>query len=458
MKITVIGSGYVGLVTGACLADIGHQVFCLDLDRQKIEGLKQGVIPIYEPGLDDIVIRNVKAGRLIFSTNIEDSVAHGDVQYIAVGTPPKKDGSANLDYVLGAAASIGQYMQGYKIIIDKSTVPVGTADRVSATIRAALSKRAVDLDFAVVSNPEFLKEGDAIKDFMHPDRIVIGVASDEAGHRAKTVLQKIYEPLNRHHDRTYFMDVKSAELTKYAANAMLATRISFMNELSGLAEAVGADIESVRKGIGSDSRIGFSFLYAGTGYGGSCFPKDVTALIHTAHDSQINLSLLQAVDQANRQQKYVLVRKVLKRLGHDLNGKTFGVWGLSFKPNTDDMRDAPSRVIIRELLLKGALVQVYDPVAQEEAKKALRADLTEAQLASIKFCHSKEEALQGSDALMIVTEWKEFKVFDFNNAQPSHRPFIIFDGRNLYAPEDMAALNIEYHSIGRATVKPGSHS
>jgi len=406
MKVTIVGSGYVGLVTGACLAEIGNDVFCLDLDPKKIATLNSGGVPIFEPGLKEVIERNRAAGRLQFSTDIAASVAHGEIQFIAVGTPPDEDGSADLQYVVAAARNIGRHMTSPKVIVDKSTVPVGTADRVTAAIAAELKLRNVNFDlWSVVSNPEFLKEGAAVEDFMRPDRIVIGTASDAAGLRAREQMRKLYAPFNRHHERTYYMDVKSAELTKYAANAMLATRISFMNELANLADIVGADIESVRQGIGSDSRIGYGFLYSGTGYGGSCFPKDVSALSKTALEHGRDLKILQAVEVVNEAQKTILIEKIVKRFGNDLTGLRFALWGLAFKPNTDDMREAPSRVIIQELVQRGASVVAYDPVAMAEAQHCLEADFKDnpAGLKKVSMVNGSMEAVDACDALVIVT-------------------------------------------------------
>ena len=441
MKVTVIGTGYVGLVTGACLSDMGNHVVCVDLDESKIRTLNEGGIPIHEPGLKDIIAKNVKAGRLEFTTDLKWAVGHGTLQFIGVGTPPDEDGSADLQYVLAAAASIGRHMTDYKVVIDKSTVPVGTADKVRAAVRQAMAERGLDMEFAVVSNPEFLKEGSAVADFARPDRIVIGADDD----RAVLLMRALYSPFIRNHDRLLVMDLRSAEFTKYAANAMLATRISFMNELALLAEQVGADIELVRKGIGSDPRIGTHFLYAGTGYGGSCFPKDVKALVRTGRDSGIELGVLQAVEDANERQKLVLVDKVVARFGQDLRGHCFALWGLSFKPNTDDMRDAPSRVIIRALAAYGATMRAYDPVAMDEAKRVL------GDVPGLQFVNSQAEALEGADALLIITEWKEFKSPDFDLIRSSLKQPLVFDGRNLYEPELMRALGIEYAGIGRGT-------
>ncbi len=439
MKLTVIGTGYVGLVSGACLADVGNQVLCLDLDVKKIDLLKSGGIPIYEPGLKEIVANNVAAGRLKFTTSIEESVAFGDIQMIAVGTPPGEDGSADLQYVVAAARNVGRYMTSPKIIMDKSTVPVGTADRVRAAISEELSARSSSLSFSVVSNPEFLKEGAAVEDFMRPDRIVIGADSDVA----VEAMRKLYAPFQRNHDRLMVMDIRSAELTKYAANAMLATRISFMNELALLAEKLGADIESVRKGIGSDPRIGYHFLYPGIGYGGSCFPKDVQALQRTATQSGMDLKLLEAVERVNYAQKHVLTQKVVKQFGEDLTGKTFAVWGLAFKPNTDDMREAPSLVLIDDLTKRGAKVVAFDPVAATEAKHLLAAN------AAVSFADSAMAALSGADALAIVTEWKTFRAPDFAAIKAALKSPVIFDGRNLYEPDTMEEQGFRYFPIGR---------
>ena len=452
MKVTIIGSGYVGLVTGACLAEQGNNVFCLDLDPKKIEILNSGGVPIYEPGLKEMIERNIAAGRLQFSTDIAASVAHGDVQFIAVGTPPDEDGSADLQYVVAAARNIGRHATTPKVVVDKSTVPVGTADRVSAAITEELQKRKLPADLcSVVSNPEFLKEGAAVEDFMRPDRIVIGTENTPAGLRAKEQMRKLYAPFNRHHERTYYMDVKSAELTKYAANAMLATRISFMNELANLADLVGADIEAVRQGIGSDSRIGFGFLYPGTGYGGSCFPKDVSALSKTAMEHGRDLKILGAVEAVNELQKYTLVEKIEKRFGKDLKGMKFVLWGLAFKPNTDDMREAPSRVVIQELVKRGATIVAHDPVAMEEAKHCLALDFKDnpAGLAKVSMTANPMSALDGADALVIVTEWKAFRSPDFEQVMQKLARPIIFDGRNLYEPASMKELGIEYYGIGR---------
>ena len=443
MKVSVVGTGYVGLVTGACLAEMGNDVLCLDVDPNKIRILEEGGIPIHEPGLDKVVERNVKAGRLSFTTDIARAVAHGTIQFIAVGTPPDEDGSADLQYVLAAARNIGRMMTDYKVIVDKSTVPVGTADKVRAAVADELAKRGSDVKYAVVSNPEFLKEGAAVDDFMRPDRIVVG-ADDE---QAILLMRALYAPFNRNHERLIVMDVRSAELTKYAANAMLATRISFMNELALLAEKMGADIEQVRLGIGSDQRIGTHFLYAGCGYGGSCFPKDVKALIKTANGEDQELLVLKAVEDANERQKTVLVNKVVKRFGADLTGKHFAVWGLAFKPNTDDMREATSRVVLAELFQRGASVTAYDPVAMAEAKRIFGDE------PRLKYADSPNAALQGADALIIVTEWKEFRSPDFDKIKSSLKTPVIFDGRNLYEPELVKQAGLSYDSIGRASVQ-----
>lgn len=451
MKITVIGSGYVGLVTGVCLAELGNNVFCLDLDQKKIDLLNTGYVPIYEPGLEVMIARNREAGRIQFSTDIQAAVEHGDIQYIAVGTPPDEDGSADLKYVLSAARNIGRFMTDFKVVIDKSTVPVGTADQVKAVILDELKKAHRQVDFSVVSNPEFLKEGAAVEDFMRPDRIVVGTYDDAAGRHAKEIMRKLYLPFNRNHERTYYMDVRSAELTKYAANAMLATRISFMNELANLADQVGADIEFVRQGIGSDSRIGYGFLYAGTGYGGSCFPKDIQALIKTGNEFRQNLKILQAVESVNENQKYALVDKVTQHYGDDLTGKTFAIWGLSFKPNTDDMRGAPSRIIVQELVKRGAKIQAYDPVAMKEAWHYFELDFQNNPdgLYQITLGEDLKSVLHGANALLIVTEWKAFLSPDFQMLKKELKEPVIFDGRNLYEPNDLKVAGFEYYGIGR---------
>jgi UDPglucose 6-dehydrogenase len=454
MNVTIIGTGYVGLVTGACLADIGNNVLCVDVDKRKIDTLNAGGIPIYEPGLGDLVESNTAARRLRFSTDIEASVAHGDVQFIAVGTPPDEDGSADLQYVLAAARSIGKYMNGFKVVVDKSTVPVGTADKVAAAIQEELDKRGrPDLRFSVVSNPEFLKEGAAVEDFMRPDRIVIGYQDDENGREALAAMRKLYAPFNRHHERTRVMDVRSAEFTKYAANAMLATRISFMNELANLADRVGADIESVRQGIGSDPRIGYSFLYAGTGYGGSCFPKDIQALTRIARENGQTLRVLESVEAVNDEQKRVLTQKVLDRFGADLSGRSFALWGLAFKPNTDDMREAPSRVVLDTLLRAGARVVAHDPIAVDETRRVLQLDFADAPglLERISFSSAKDplEVLADADALIIVTEWKAYRSPNLERLKALMKSPVIFDGRNLYEPGIMKEAGVIYQGIGR---------
>ena len=440
MKITVIGTGYVGLVSGCCLAEVGNDVLCLDVDPAKIKILEDGGIPIFEPGLQEMVRRNVAAGRLHFTTDIERAAHFGTIQFIAVGTPPDEDGSADMKYVTAAACNIGKYMTDYKVVVDKSTVPVGTADVVRAAIAAELAKRGVDTPFSVVSNPEFLKEGAAIDDFMKPDRIVVGCDDEQAALN----MRALYAPFQRNHDRLIVMDIRSAELTKYAANAMLATRISFMNELANLAEKLGADIESVRKGIGSDPRIGYDFLYAGAGYGGSCFPKDVKALIKTAaDDAGIVLRVLTAVEEANDAQKHVLGGKIKARFGVDLSGKHFAIWGLAFKANTDDMREATSREVITDLLDAGATVTAYDPVAMPEAKHCFP------DAPGLTYADSQAAALNNADALVIVTEWKEFRSPNFATLKTSLRSPVIFDGRNLYDPAQVRGMGFEYLAIGR---------
>jgi len=439
MKITIFGSGYVGLVTGACLADAGNDVMCVDIDAGKIERLNNGQVPIYEPGLEKLIATNREAGRISFTTDIDAGVSHGLFQFIAVGTPPDEDGSADLQYVLSVAKSIGERLNEYRIVIDKSTVPVGTADKVSMAIAEELEKRGVSHEFDVVSNPEFLKEGDAIGDFMKPDRIVVGTDNP----RTAELLKSLYAPFNRNHDRMIVMDVRSAELTKYAANAMLATKISFMNELANIAERVGADIESVRQGIGSDSRIGYSFIYPGAGYGGSCFPKDVQALGRTAVQAGYDAELLEAVENVNLRQKSVLFEKIGKHYGGDLRGKTFAIWGLSFKPNTDDMREAPSRVLMEALWDAGARVQAYDPQAMEETGRIYGSR------EGLALCESAEDALQNADALVVVTEWKSFRSPDFDEIKQELKSPVIFDGRNLYDPLFIEQYGFTYYGIGR---------
>jgi UDPglucose 6-dehydrogenase len=440
MKITVIGTGYVGLVGAACLAEVGNHVLGLDVNPEKIRILKEGGIPIHEPGLLEIVRRNVENGRLSFTTNIEEAVGFGEVQFIAVGTPPDEDGSADLQYVTEAARNIGRFMTSEKVIVDKSTVPIGTGDKVKAAVAEELKKRNVDIHYSVVSNPEFLKEGAAVEDFMRPDRIVIGTEDP----KAIEVMKQVYAPFQRNHERLVITNLRSAELIKYAANAMLATRISFMNELANLAEIVGADIEMVRQGIGSDPRIGYHFLYPGCGYGGSCFPKDVKALIKTAKDvAGFDLKLLKAVEEVNDLQKYVLPKKIKKQFGDNLKGKHFALWGLAFKPNTDDMREASSRVLIGELIKAGATITAYDPVAMDEAKRIFKDDK------HLSFVDTQDDALKNADALIIVTEWTEFRSPDFALIKSSLKAPFIFDGRNLYDPKAVRALGFNYYPIGR---------
>jgi len=438
MKITIFGSGYVGLVTGACLADAGNHVICVDVDARKVDMLNRGEVPIHEPGLDKLVKRNFAAGRLSFTTDAKEGVDHGLFQLIAVGTPPDEDGSADLRYVLAVAKTIGRHMSEYKVVITKSTVPVGTADKVRAAVAESLAARHAVIEYDTVSNPEFLKEGAAIADFMKPDRVVIGTDSQ----RATDLLRTLYDPFTRNHDRMIVMDVRSAELTKYAANAMLATKISFINELANLAEHFGADIEAVRVGIGSDPRIGYSFIYPGVGYGGSCFPKDVQALKRSADEVGYEASILTAVEQVNNRQKQFLYDKIVKHFG-DVRGKTFALWGLAFKPNTDDMREAPSRVLMEALWSAGAKVRAYDPVAMPECERiyGTRDDLV--------LCNGSPDALKGADALVIVTEWQEFRSPDFDSMKRALRAPVIFDGRNLYDPVLMVRNGFSYYAVGR---------
>lgn len=444
MKITIIGSGYVGLVSGTCLAEVGNHVMCCDVDKQKIATLNAGEVPIFEPGLKELIAKNVAAGRLFFTDDLNQAISFGTAQFIAVGTPPDEDGSADLSYVLSAAQSIGKCMNDYKIIVDKSTVPVGTAQKVKQTIGEELKKRGVSIPFGVVSNPEFLKEGAAIDDFMRPDRIIIG-SDDE---HALNLMRQIYAPFQRNHERIIATDLQSAELIKYASNAMLATRISFMNELANLAEKLGADIELVRRGMGADPRIGYHFLYPGCGYGGSCFPKDVKALIHTAKNVGIDLEVLNAVELANAKQKHVLTQKIIQRFGENLNGKNFALWGLAFKPNTDDMREAPSRVLIEDLLEKGANISVYDPVAMREARRVFGEN------PRIIYALNPMDAAQNKEALVIVTEWKEFRSPDFEVLKTTLKNPVIFDGRNLYDPAFLRNAGFEYFAIGRWKLFP----
>ncbi len=444
MHLTIFGSGYVGLVTGACMAEMGNHVICVDIDAEKIGRLQSGEVPIYEPGLEDYLKRNMDAGRLEFTTDMQKGVDHGLFQFIAVGTPPDEDGSADLQHVVAVAQSIGEHMQDYRIIVDKSTVPVGTADKVGDTVRGALADRATALEFDVVSNPEFLKEGAAISDFMKPDRIVVGTDNP----RTSELLKALYEPFNRNHDRLITMDVRSAELTKYAANAMLAAKISFMNELANIAERCGADIEKVRVGIGSDPRIGYHFIYPGAGYGGSCFPKDVRALAHSASELGYPAVLLNAVEDVNERQKRRLFEKVAAHYGGDLEGKTLAVWGLSFKPKTDDMREASSRVLMELLWDAGATVRAYDPEAMDEARRLYAAQ------DGFELCDSAQAALEGSDALVIVTEWQEFRSPDFQAVIQALADPVIFDGRNLYDPAMLSTLGITYYAMGRGNSDP----
>ncbi|HWR00740.1 MAG TPA: UDP-glucose/GDP-mannose dehydrogenase family protein [Chlorobaculum sp.] len=439
MKITIFGSGYVGLVTGACFAEVGNEVLCVDIDEAKIARLKQGEIPIYEPGLEDLVVDNLREGRLKFTTSVHEGVSFGIYQFIAVGTPPDEDGSADLRHVVSVAESIGRHMEDYRIVINKSTVPVGTADLVRETIGSVLAERGQEIDFDVVSNPEFLKEGDAVDDFMKPERIVVGVDNP----RTKELLRNLYAPFNRSHERFIAMDIRSAELTKYAANAMLATKISFMNEIANISERVGADVEAVRRGIGSDSRIGFAFIYPGVGYGGSCFPKDVQALERTARKHGYDSRILQAVEAVNNDQKLHLVSKIREHFDGDLKGRVIAIWGLAFKPNTDDMREAPSRRVMDELWKEGVVIRAYDPVAMDEARRLYgdRDDLV--------FAENPEAAVKGADALVVLTEWMVFRSPDFDQIRKALRQPVIFDGRNIYNPEVMEQLGFSYYSIGR---------
>ncbi len=445
MRIAVFGTGYVGLVQGSVLAEVGHDVLCVDVDAAKVEGLKAGRIPIYEPGLEDIVKKNHAEGRLNFTTDAAEAVAHGRIQFIAVGTPPDEDGSADLKYVLAVAQTIAEHMAEPKVVVTKSTVPVGTADKVRARIVATLAARGrSDLGFDVVSNPEFLKEGAAVADCMRPDRIVIGTSDPDS----EELLREVYAPFSRNRDKLIVMDVRSAELTKYAANCMLATKISFMNEMANLAERLGADIEMVRQGIGSDQRIGYHFIYPGAGYGGSCFPKDVKALIHTARETGFEPKLLQAVEDRNEDQKSVIFDKIAAHYDGDLEGKTFALWGLAFKPQTDDMREAASRVVMEALWAAGARVQAFDPEAMEEAQRIYgdRDDLL--------LCGTKEAALRDADALVVMTEWQMFRAPDFDLLKEKLKAPVVFDGRNLYDPARMARRGIAYYAIGRGLVEP----
>lgn len=443
MNITVIGTGYVGLVTGACFAEMGHNVTCVDIDQQKIERLKQGILPIYEPGLEPIVINNYKTGRLKFTASLIETMADNDIFFIAVGTPPGEDGSADLQYVLAVAKEIGAHMQRPAVIVDKSTVPVGTADKVRAVIQEELDKRGSNLTFDIVSNPEFLKEGKAVNDFMSPDRVIIGCESDIA----KDVMARLYEPFVRNHPRIIFMGIRDAEMTKYAANSMLATKISFMNEIANLCEKLGVDVENVRLGIGSDQRIGYHFIYAGCGYGGSCFPKDVKALIRTAHEIGFAPTVLQAVEDRNDEQKKILFNKITQHFGNNIQGKTFAVWGLAFKPGTDDMREASSKVLIDALIAAGAKVRVFDPVAHEVAQKEL--DRQAIKNGNIVFAKDQYAALENADALILVTEWKNFRNPDFQQIKSTLKQPVIVDGRNQYEPQEMRDMGFAYYGIGR---------
>ena len=437
MKITVVGTGYVGLVSGACFSDVGIEVVCVDVDQKKIENLKNGIMPIYEPGLEEIVVRNYQSGRLQFSTNLADAIQGSDVAFIAVGTPPGEDGSADLKYVLAVADEIGRSMTDFIVVATKSTVPVGTGKKVQAAIQAALDQRGSDLTFAVASNPEFLKEGAAVEDFLRPDRIVIGVENE----RAEQIMRRLYKPFQLSGDRMIYMDIPSAEMTKYAANSMLATKISFMNDIANLCELVGANANMVRKGIGSDSRIGTKFIYPGIGYGGSCFPKDVKAIIRTAREYGYNLRVLQSVEDVNEAQKEVLFKKVMSHFGDDLKGKTFAIWGLSFKPNTDDMREAPAIVIIDQLLAAGAQVKAYDPIAMKEAQEHYIGD-------KITYCENAYEACVDADALLLVTEWSEFRIPSWNVLSKLLKNKLVFDGRNIYDPAYLKELGFTHYGIG----------
>jgi len=439
MKLAVIGTGYVGLVTGTCFAEMGNNVICVDNNKSKIDGLNKGKIPIWEPGLEDMVHRNVEGSRLAFTTNTKEAVENSDICFIAVGTPPDEDGSADLQYVLAVAKDIASYMNGYKIIVDKSTVPVGTADKVKKTIKEVLNQRGVKHKFDVVSNPEFLKEGDAINDSMKPDRVVVGTDSNKCA----GIMRELYKPFARSHEKLIIMSVRSAEMTKYTANAMLATKISFMNDIANLCELNGSDISEVRHGIGSDSRIGYKFIYPGVGYGGSCFPKDVKALIKMADDTGTKTRVLQAVEDVNNDQKSVLVTKVKKHFGKELSGMTFAIWGLAFKPKTDDMREAPSITIIKGLIDSGAVVQAYDPVAMDEANRVFGEN------PKIKYTHGNYDALKGADALLLITEWNQFRYPDFEKMKNLLKNPVIFDGRNQYDPKELKEIGFTYFGIGR---------
>ncbi len=443
MKISIIGTGYVGLVTGTCLAEMGNDVICVDNNKEKIDALLNGRIPIWEPGLDILVEKNTKENRLFFTTDIAEAVQNTDICFIAVGTPSDEDGSADLQYVLAVAKDIGKYMNSYKIVVDKSTVPVGTADKVRNTIKNELEKRNISIDFDVVSNPEFLKEGDAINDFMKPDRIVIGADSKKAA----KIMHELYSPFARSHDKIIHMSVRSAEMTKYAANAMLATKISFMNDIANLCERLGADVKEVRLGIGSDSRIGYKFIYPGIGYGGSCFPKDVKAIIKMGEENNVDLKILKSVEAVNENQKKVLFNKVMQHFDNNIKDKTFAIWGLSFKPKTDDMREAPSIVIIKLLTEQGAKIQAFDPVAIKEAKRIFK------NFDNIKYTNDAYSALENADALLLLTEWNQFRYPDFDKIKNYLNSPIIFDGRNQYDPNELKDNGFTYYSIGRKTIK-----
>ncbi|WP_298999797.1 UDP-glucose/GDP-mannose dehydrogenase family protein [uncultured Tenacibaculum sp.] len=440
MKLTVIGTGYVGLVSGTCFSEMGNKVTCVDIDQEKINKLHQGIIPIYEPGLEKMVLKNVEKQNLFFTTKLEEAIEETEIVFIAVGTPMGEDGSADLQYVLAVAKEIGQKMNHRLIVVDKSTVPVGTADKVKATIQAELDKRNVKIEFDVVSNPEFLKEGDAINDFMKPDRVVIGAESDYAFEK----MRQLYTPFTMSHERFIGMDVRSAEMTKYAANAMLATKISFMNEMANICERVGADVNNVRAGIGSDSRIGYSFIYPGAGYGGSCFPKDVKALKKIAEENGYEAQLIRSVEEVNNRQKFVVAEKIIKRFGEDLTGKTFGLWGLAFKPGTDDMREAPAIYVVKELVKRGAKVQAYDPKAMEEAEHFYLKDVE-----NVAYKNAKYEVLADADALILLTEWKEFRSPEFSEIEKQLKTPVIFDGRNQYNSYNLEERGFEYYQIGK---------
>lgn len=447
MQITIVGTGYVGLVTGACFSEMGNHVTCVDVDKKKLDNLKKGILPIYEPGLEPIVLKNYEQGLLKFTDSLKEAMVGSNIYFIAVGTPPGEDGSADLQYVLAVAREIGRHLDKYAIVVDKSTVPVGTADKVKAAIREELDKRNVDIEYDVVSNPEFLKEGAAISDFMKPDRIVVGVDSE----KAKNVMKTLYAPFSMNRDKLITMGVKDAEMTKYAANSLLATKISFMNEIANICERLDVDVEYVRKGIGSDQRIGYSFIYPGCGYGGSCFPKDVKALIRTSKGIGFEPKLLQAVEERNNEQKNRLFEKVVEKFGADLKGKCFGIWGLSFKPGTDDMREASSVVLIRQLIGAGAMVKAYDPVAMEEARECeLKA---EAESGALTLCDHQYEAIKDVDAMLLVTEWKPFRQPDFIAMKKMMKLPVVFDGRNQYEPSYLIDLGFEYDGIGRRKIK-----